>query len=119
MVRAVTGLPTVADIQAEIDLAWEILFLDAPDQPVQDGLRTGLVNAQRIYERMLYVRSMIERSAARGSRSAGKGGPHYRLRTGELATIIEAAKARLSVESRFLTAIEIEQQGARQGWAAP
>ena len=77
------------------------MLLGRTDPPVERGVSTLMEVAEANHARAAEVYALIQRAEANGS--ALKNGAHYKFRTGELRTFIEATKRTIDLGSRRIT----------------
>jgi len=76
--------------------------------PLSRGIATLMEVAEAYHSRASEVYSLIQRAEASGR--ALKNGAHYRFRTGELRTFIEATKRTIDMGSRRITMAALEYE---------
>lgn len=94
------GLPNLNDLRDELDGYWEVL-LGRDDPPIDSGVSTLAEVANAYYARAKEIEATILRMEAMGA--VLRGSHHYRFRTGELRSFIEAASKSYELGSRRIT----------------
>ena len=94
------GFDSPQDIREEIDNMIEVL-MGRMDSPLDAGELTLMEVATAYFSRAAEITLQIQRAEAQGSVLKGSGA--YKLRTGELRTFMELAKAGMELGSRRIT----------------
>ena len=99
------GLPTVAEMRAEID-EYVCVLLGREDPPIDRGELTLIEYANAVYSRGMELTILLQRAESDGH--IAKGSKQYKFRTGELRNFCELAHRAIDLGSRRLTAAKME-----------
>lgn len=95
----------MATLRMEIDGYWDVL-LGRTDPPLNKGVGTLMEVAEVYHARASEITSLIQRAESLGHTI--KGGAHYKFRTGELRSFLEATKRTIDLGSRRITMATLE-----------
>jgi len=99
------GLPSLPDMQAELDEYTAVLMGHEPP-PIERGEMTLLEYANGVYSRAMELTMLLQRAEATGV--VLKGSKVYKFRTGELRTFTEMAARAIDLGSRRVTFAKME-----------
>jgi len=111
VIQVGAGLPTVAELEAELAQYWDVL-LGREDAPLR-GVMALLETAEQYYARASEISALILRGEKDGQ--IKQGDPLRKFRTGELRDFREVARRAADMGSRRLTALSVETEQAKLG----